>query len=809
VVTSLSEFKHVLRALRRDAGFTAIVVLTLALGIGGNAAILGVANTTFFGRLPFSESNRILRLLTSYRRPDGSISTVTVRGREFNVLEKLTASAQSPFSAIVGLEDANVTLTGVNTPERLTVLHTTPGWVNTMGVKPILGRWFSADEERRGEDSGVVVIAHELWLLRFGGDAGAIGKAITLDGRNYVIIGVMPQGFRFPYDGEAWIPAIPPDDLRRDYCVFARLKPGVTVQTAEAALASASMVVKQQYPDTAGGLGFAHVTLLENLQDNQQKAALALVGIAGFFLLLACVNVANLVLARSVTKQREEGIRAALGATRWQLARRRLMESFVLGGMGTCAGLLMAVWMQRWLDILVPSNFTRQLGLRPQSTDWRVLLATAVLGIVAAILCGLIPVLKSSRNLDLVIGQSHRIGRSLRERRLMDAFVVAQFTIALALLAGAGLMIRNFGELTHRDLGIDAPHLLTLRVAISASRYATPESKRTLVKQLIEKVESTPGVEAAGITSINPLGGGTWWAPVVAAGGETDSAGTSFLVNHRLITPDLQRAMGIPLLRGRLFNERDTENSVRVVLVSLRLAQKLWPHIDAVGQRVRINRAGQPWLTVIGVVGDVLDSRNPGEPKETWYLPYAQFADTPAAGNIYLMVRSGSPGSVDHAIEQAVWRVDRNLAISDNSRMDRYYLQTLSQDRLSAITISLLATFGLLLGALGIYGTLSLAVGERFREIGTRMALGAGRGEIQRLLLAHGMKLALFAAALGLASAWVVGRVLINQLSQVSPADPIALAAAASLLLLVAAVAIYLPARRAAAVDPIVALKQE
>ncbi len=805
------DLKHSCRSLRRDPGFSAVVILTLALGIGGNTAILGVAQATFFGRLPFADSGRILRLQASYRRPDGSVSRVTIRSREFNVLREMTANESGPFSSVVGLEDINETLTGIEAPERLTVIRCTPGWTGALVLKPILGRWFTSDEERSGDASNVAVISHELWLRRFGGVSDVLGRTMTLDGQGYSIIGVFPTGFRFPYDAEVWIPTTAPPDNSREYAVFARLKPNKTQLGSEPALKSAAREVSRQYPDTPAGFGFAQITLLENLQDNQQNAALALLGVAGFFLLLACVNIANLLLARSVARQREEEIRAALGASRWHQMRRRLVETMLLSGAGTLVGLVLAVWMGGWLDALVPSNFTQQLGVHPETTDSRVLLAGACIGLVAGLLAGFLPALKSARaHGQFLIRENAGAGRSRRERRLMNAFVVVQFTLALALLAGAGMMVRNFGRLTHRDLGFDAPQLLTMRVSVSAPRYADAAAKRILVRQIVQQVQSAPGVSAAGITTSNPLGPGTWWAPVIIPGQEESTAGMSNLVNHRLVTSEFFRAMGIPLRRGRLFTEDDNENSAPVAVVSEKLAKKFWPGADAIGQRIRINRTGQPWITVVGVVADVYDFGEPGSPRETWYLPYAQFANTPAASFVFVMARSlGDPRSIERATEQAIWHVDHDLALFDNSTMDRDYLASLSQDRLSAIMISVLAGFGLLLGALGIYGTLSFAVGERVREIGIRMALGADRAEILRLMLKQGLRLSLVAAALGLAAAWAVGRVLASQLSEVSPADPLSIAGAAVLLLVVAAFATYLPARRAAGVDPIIALRQE
>ncbi|HVH72174.1 MAG TPA: ABC transporter permease, partial [Candidatus Dormibacteraeota bacterium] len=376
----LREMKQAARRARREAAFSAVIVVTLGLAIGSSAAILGVVNATFFSALPIPESSSILRIYTSYRKADGSISQVTMRGREFNILEQVTTGANGPFAAVVGLEDIQVTLTGIDKPQRVTLILCTAGWLPTLGTQPQTGRWPKAEEARSGSESGVAVIAHELAERRYGGGARALGQNMTLDGRMYSIIGVMPSGFRFPYDAEVWTPVTTPWDLTRDYAVFARLKRGVTRESTHAALDAVAKSVRAQFPDTAAGLGFSEATLMENLLENREGAALALAGVAAFFLLLASANVGNLLLARSVTRQREQAIRAALGASRWELSRSTLVEAVLLATTGTCAGLLLASWLGGWLDRLVPSNFTRQLGILPNTANARVVLATAAVG---------------------------------------------------------------------------------------------------------------------------------------------------------------------------------------------------------------------------------------------------------------------------------------------------------------------------------------------------------------------------------------------------------------------------------------------
>jgi putative ABC transport system permease protein len=805
------ELAYVLRSLRRDAAFTSIVIATLALGIGGNSLLLGVVKATFFSRLPFPESDRVLRLLVSYRNPDGSRSTVTVRGREYGVLEKVTAGAAGPFSSVVALENVSETLTGVDAPQKLTVIHCAGDWLGTLGVKPVLGRWFISGEFPDREDSSVAVLDHDLWLNRFGGSSDALGKSLTLDGRVYSVVGVMPAGFRFPYEAEVWTPVTAPYEAMRDYAVFGRLKPGFTTQAVEGALSAAAEVMRKEYAETASGFGFTQISLLQNLQDEQQGVGAALLGVAGFFLLLACANVANLLLARSVVRQREEAIRAALGATAWQRMQRYVMEGVVLSSLGTLAGVGLAALLAPEVDALAPSNFVEQLGIHPNPLDYQVVFVSSLLGLISGILVGLLPAVKSAKISDEWLARaSARNGRSRQERRAMRVFVVLQFTLALALLAGAGLMLKNFRRLAHRDLGFDSSRLLSMQVSVSAPRFESAEAKVALVRNILRETESTPGVSAAGVTSMTPLGPGSWWAPVVAAGQEGVFGEASNLVNHRLVSPGFFRSMGIPLLRGRVFTEQDTRTAAPVAIVSERMAKKFWPAAEAVGQRIRVNRAQQPWLTVVGVVGDVQDYLVAGSPRETWYLPYAQFAQTPAAASIYLIMRSnGDPRSIERSVEQAVWRVDPNVALFEISTMDRFYLDSLKQQRLGTWLVGAGAGLGLLLGVLGVYGTLSFSVAARTREIGVRMALGARPRDILWLTIFEGMQLSLFSLVFGVAGALVVGRVLASQLSQVESRDKTTIVMAAVILCGAALIASYLPARHAAEVDPQVALRGE
>jgi putative ABC transport system permease protein len=803
------ELKHAFRSLSKSPAFSSIVVLTLAVGIGGNVAIFSAANAIFFRSLPFPQSGQIIRILGSELDPSGGRITFNVHGREYEIVKAKRPGL--PFAAMVALNGEDRTLTGQGTPERTNVIGCADDWQAVLGVYPALGRWFSPLEQKQGEGSGVAVIGWSLWTRRYNQDPGVLGKSLSLDERDYTIIGVLPDGFRFPYNGEVWLPMIAASNPASDFAVFARLKNDASIANSAGPLSAAADEVRREYPATPPGFGLTGEPLRASLSGNREGASLALLGISGFFLLLASLNVANLLLARSVTRRRELEVRVALGATRWDLISRSVAETLLLSFAGGLAGLLLVSQAGSLTNALVPSNFTGQLNVQAQAGDARVLVVTLILCVVVGVLAGLLPAAGSAAvETHGVVRQSTRVSRSRRERHLMDMFVVVEFALALALIAGAGLMIRNFERLIHRELGIDPNHLLTMKVSTTAQRYSTADARRALAARLVLEAQATAGVRAAGITTVNPLGGGDWTAPISVEGLAATHAGASYSVNHRLITPGLLAAMGIQVFEGRALDEHDGEQSERVAIISQRMAQKYWPRQDALGKRVRVNQPGRPWLRVVGIVNDVEDSGDPGNPRETWYLPYAQNADQLAAQEIYLMVRStGDVRNIINPVQQSVHRVDKNLAIFDVSAMDSYYRQTLSQQRLSSISIAALATFGLLLGALGIYGTITFAVGERVREIGIRIALGAERQDILRLMLKQGMQLCMLAVCLGCALAWAVGRVLASQLSEVSPTDPVSILIAAALLTAVAGAAIYVPARRAAGTDPVLALRQE
>jgi predicted permease len=792
------------RTLRRAPGFAAIVILTLGLGIGGNAAILSVVTTMFFARLPIPAPGDVLRLNDSAPGAGGARRLFGMHSQ--NVAEVLGRS--DLFSGAVAIAGSDLTMTDGGEAERVTVIARTDGWRRTLGVVPVLGRDFTSHEESLGETSGVVLVSDALWHRRYSGQSPG-AAAIHLDGRPYTVVGVMPRGFGFPYEADVWMPhLVNAADHARDYAVFARLQTGVSIEQARSALDVLSAALRARYPDELPGYALHARPLRDNLLDNEADTALALASVVGFLLLLACVNVATLLLARSVARRKEFTVRAALGASGRRQLRQMFTETLLLAVCGGLLGLAFAEVIAPLTAVLLPRNIAEQLGLATPRIDWRVLGATSVIVLIAGFAAGIAPAFGAAREHAEALREGGRTGQAdhPRSRRLLNAFVIGQAILALILLTGAAAMLQNLRALQRKPLGIRPAGLLTLVLTPSHVVHPDAASRAHLTRRLVNEIRAIGRVDAAGITTVNPFGGSSWGASVIVEGHDSGQTSDAIQINHRLVTPGLFAAMGVPLLRGRDVAWTDDDRHPPVAVVSARMAARLWPGVDAIGKRLRNARPGSPWLTVVGVAGDVADARDPADPDLTWYLPYAQNAGSPAGNDLHLMIRSA--GDVLPDVRTAIAAVDATLAPYDVAQMDDYYARTLDRDRFAAALMSLFGGFGLLLAALGAYGVMAFAVAQRRVEIGIRIALGADRRSIGRLVLGTGMRLAALGIIGGSAGAVAIHRVVGSILPAAATAGDITSAAvSAAGLFIILIAACYVPARRATRVEPIDVLR--
>ena len=803
ITTIQQDIKFAGRMLWKNKSVTFIAIIALALGIGANTAIFSVVNAVLLKPLPYRDADRLVWIWGNVR---GGSTRASVSPPDFfdyraqnNSFEHLAASTSVsvPFN-----------LTGAGEPERLNGSAVTTNYFQALGVEPALGRTFLAEEEQEGRNQ-VVVLSHGLWQRRFGSDTSLVGKTIILDGRSVTVVGVMPAGVQFPQTAELWVPLFnsthPEMQARAAHFLrpIGRLKPGVTLEQAQAEMDGIARRLEEQYPESNARWSLRLVPLQEQIAGNVRPTLLILLGAVGFVLLIACANVANLLLARAAARQKEIAIRTALGASRARIVRQLLTESLLLAVVGGLVGVVLALWS---VDLLVSLSAGRVPRAGEIGIDAVVLGFTLGVSLLTGLVFGLVPALQASKpdfNESLKEGGKSAT-EGLRRNRIRSALVVAEVALALVLLVGAGLLVKSFIGLQRVSPGFDAENVLTMRIDLSRAKYATPEAAGNFYTQLQERVSALPGVEAVGMISELPLSGQPNDTYFTVEGRPAQEAGQRVTADYRRINHDYFRAMTIPLLRGRYFSEQDFRQSAQVAIISETMAERFFPNEDPLGKRLLISAPEPTPYEIVGIVGDVRHRALDVEVYQMMYVPTARRLST------NLVVRTATdPSTIASAVRNEVWAIDRDQPVSAVRTMGEVLSQSVAQQRFTTSLLGIFAAVAMILAAVGIYGVMAYSVTQRTREIGVRLALGAQTRDVFRLVVGQGMLLTIIGVAVGLVAAIFLTRLMESLLFGVSATDPTIFVAISFLLIAVALLACYVPARRATRVDPMEALRYE
>jgi predicted permease len=794
------DFRYCFRSLGRSPGFAVLAILALALGIGANTAIFSVVNGVLLRPLAYADPNRLVVILHDGQFPVSPADYLDWR-KQSRSFERMGAA--QVWSA---------SLTGRDNAEQLGGMQVSANLFALLGVPPLRGRTFETGEDQPARGH-IAVLSYQLWQRRFGGDPAIVGEQIALNGESYTVTGVMPESFGFaPFwatNAEVWVPLLLDKRLNdrggRSLRIFARLKQGVPLAQAQSEIDVICRRLAEQYPATNSYLTARVVPLQEKVVANIRPTLLVLLGTVGFVLLIACSNVANLMLVRANGRKKETAVRLALGSSRWRLIRQSLVESLLLSSVGAVVATAIASWGIAGLIASLPARSLPRL--EEVGMDKTVLVFTVLIALLTAVFCGLAPALRALRT-DLQealksSGRGSTPGRS--EHRAQALLVVLEVAVALILLVGAGLMLRTFQHLQAVDPGFDPRHLLALEVAAGGKAYPTGTGRIHFFEQLRPRLEALPGVQSVSVINHLPISGDIWTLGITIYGRPAPPPGEQPEAAYRVVQPGYFTTMKIPMLQGRDFNSHDVADTTPVAIVNQALAEHDWPGEDPIGQRLRLS---VKWMTIVGVIKNVKQTDWIEQPNDELYIPYAQ-SDADFSFMTVVMRAHGDPLTLAKPAAEAVHSLDKDVPIAHVQSMEQVIADKLWRGRLAMTLLGLFAVVAVTLAALGIYGAISYTVSQRTSEIGIRMALGADRADVLRMVLRQGLAVAGAGVALGVLGAWMLTRTLAGLLYGVTATDPLTFVAVPILLLALSALACCLPALRASQVEPVTALRHE
>src|SRR5712692_9122684 len=808
----LKDIRYGIRSLLKHPGFTAIAVITLAVGIGANTAIFSVINAVLLRPLPYREPDRLVTIWEE--SPERGMYQMPV---SFANLRDWVDQNHT-FEQISAYTFTNLNLSGTGEPARLGAVRSSANLFSLVGAAPLLGRTFLPEEDKQGANR-VVILGHALWQSRFGSDRGIVGKSLTLNNQSYTVVGVMSSKFQFPvgfgYMGKVlnepidlYVPiaATSKEAGRGNYSFFAigRLKPGVPIDQARAEMTTIERRLEQQYPDGNTGIGISLVPTQEQTVKEIRPALLVLLGAVAFLLLIACANIANLLLARAASRKKEIAIRTALGASRLRVLRLLLTESLMLSLAGGCLGLLLAAWGTAALMALAPDNIPR---INEVGVDVRVFGFTLAVSLVTGIVFGLVPALHAAKpDLNEALKEGSRGSMaSAAGKRTRNVLVAIEVALSVVLLIGAGLMIKSFLRLQQMNLGFNPDNILAVSLTLSNSKYPEERQQAAIVQEELERLQSLTGEKSVGATTGLPLTMNLNGSDFRIEGHPEPEAGKEMIINTRSVSPGYFQTLAIPLPKGRDFSDRDKSDAPKAAIINQDLARIYFPNEDPIGKRITFDDGGS-WISIVGVIGDVKQLGLDSSAKPEVYFPYLQAA----APSMSLVIRTASnPLSLTAAVKNQIQLIDKDLPIDEAKTMRQLLAESASGRRFNMLLLTVFALVALVLAVVGIYGVMSYTVTQRTHEIGIRVAIGAQPSDVFRIVIGQGMTLAMIGVAFGLVGAFGLTRLMTTMLFGVEPTDPATFVSIPVLLTGVALLACYIPGRRATKVDPAVSLRYE